>query len=43
VLIGSGLAQVKLSKPVVNGKDCTDTCSEVEKESKCPHCPDPSF
>jgi hypothetical protein len=43
VLIGSGLALVKLSKPVVNGKDCTDACAEVESESKCPHCPDPSF
>jgi hypothetical protein len=43
VLIGSELSVLKLSKPVVNGKDCTDTCSGVESESKCPHCPDPSF
>jgi hypothetical protein len=43
VLIGSGLAVLKLSKPVVIAKDCTDICDKVEKESKCPHCPDPSF
>lgn len=43
VLIGSELALIKLSKPVLIAKDCTDTCAKVESESKCPHCPDPSF
>jgi hypothetical protein len=40
VLIGSELALMKLSKPVLIAKDCTGLCEKVEKESKCPHCPD---
>jgi hypothetical protein len=43
LLIGARLAVTKLSKPVVNGKDCSDTCFQVESESKCPHCPDPGI
>ena len=43
VLIGSELSVLKRSKPVVNGKDCSDTCFQVESESKCPHCPDPGI
>jgi hypothetical protein len=43
VLIGAGLSVMRESKPVLNKTDCTEACSKVESESKCPHCPDPSF
>jgi hypothetical protein len=43
VLIGTGLAVMKETKPVLNKSDCIEACSKVESESKCPHCPDPSI
>jgi hypothetical protein len=43
VLIGTGLAVMKETKPVLNKSECIEACAKVESESKCPHCPDPSI
>lgn len=40
--IGKLLSARRQQKKVVGKDDCLEVCSTVERDSACPHCPDPT-